>query len=136
MLKALLPGFLLYVAVGATGTAAQYAFLLTTVSLGTLRPAAASAIGALLGALVNFVLNALVTFGRDGDRTGHLAWATAARFFATAALAAAAIGAAMAVLVDGLHLDYRLAQLLVTGLLMCATYFVNSVWTFRARQAH
>lgn len=130
MRKPILPRFVLYAMVGAAGTAGHYAFLLTTVSLGMLDPVHASVIGALLGAVINFVLNALFTF------RAQLAWGAAIRFFATAALAAAANGAAMALLVDGLHLDYRLAQVIVTVGLMCVTYFVNSVWTFRASQAH
>jgi putative flippase GtrA len=125
--------FLMYAAVGAAGTAGHYAFLLTAVSLGVLAPVPASVIGALVGAVVNFVLNAVVTF--RGHAHSHLAWRTAARFFATAGVAAALNGAAMAVLVNGVRLDYRLAQVLVTGTLLCATYVVNSLWTFQASKA-
>ncbi|SDC11786.1 Putative flippase GtrA (transmembrane translocase of bactoprenol-linked glucose) [Massilia sp. PDC64] len=125
--------FLVYAAVGAAGTAGHYAFLLTAVSLGVLAPVPASVIGALVGAVINFVLNAVVTF--RGHAHSHLAWGTAARFFATAGVAAALNGAAMAVLVNGVRLDYRLAQVLVTGTLLCATYVVNSLWTFQASKA-
>ena len=130
--RASLRRFLTYALVGVAGTAGHYAFLLTAVSLGLMTPVPASVVGALVGALINFVLNALVTFRADGQR--HLAWHTAARFFATAALAAAANGILMALLVNGLGLDYRLAQLMVTALLLCATYLINARWTFRARQ--
>jgi putative flippase GtrA len=125
--------FLMYAAVGAAGTAGHYAFLLTAVSLGVLAPVPASVIGALVGAVINFVLNAVVTF--RGHAHSHLAWRTAVRFFATAGVAAALNGAAMAVLVNGVRLDYRLAQVLVTGTLLCATYVVNSLWTFQASKA-
>jgi putative flippase GtrA len=125
--------FLMYAAVGAAGTAGHYAFLLTAVSLGVLAPVPASVIGALVGAVINFVLNAVVTFRGHGH--SHFAWRTAARFFATAGVAAALNGAAMAVLVNGVRLDYRLAQVLVTGTLLCATYVVNSLWTFQASKA-
>ena len=121
--------FLIYAAVGAAGTAGHYAFLLTAVSLGMLAPVPASVIGALVGAVINFVLNAVVTF------RSHLALGTAARFFVTAGIAAALNGAAMAVLVNGARLDYRLAQVLVTGTLLCVTYVVNSLWTFQASKA-
>ena len=125
------PGrFLTYAAVGLAGTAGHYAFLLTAGSVGVLAPVPASVIGALIGAVINFVLNAVVTFRGHGH--SHLAWRTAARFCATAGVAAGVNGAAMAVLVHGLRLDYRLAQVLVTGALLCATYVVNSVWTFQA----
>jgi putative flippase GtrA len=129
--------FLMYAAVGAAGTAGHYAFLITAVSLGMLAPVPASVVGALVGAVINFVLNAVVTF-RGHARPhphSHLTWHTAARFFATAGVAAAVNGAAMSVLVNGLRLDYRLAQVLVTGTLLCATYVVNSLWTFQASKA-
>lgn len=125
--------FLTYAAVGAAGTAGHYAFLLTAVSLGMLAPVPASVAGALVGAAVNFVLNAVVTFRAHPH--SHLTWRTAARFFATALVAAAVNGAAMAVLVNGARLDYRLAQVLVTGSLLCVTYVVNSLWTFQASKA-
>ena len=126
--------FVLYALVGAAGTAGHYAVLLTTVGLGMLDPVRATILGALVGAVINFVLNALITFRAQGR--SHLAWRTAARFFATAALAAIANGAAMALLAGVLRLDYRLAQLIVTACLVCLTYFINSSWTFRANGAH
>lgn len=125
--------FLLYALMGAAGTAAHYALLLALVSLGLMAPAPASVLGALLGAVVNYVLNASVTFSSRGP--DHFDRGTAARFFATAALAAAINGMAMALLVDGLGLDYRLAQLLVTAALLCATYLINASWTFRTGNA-
>jgi putative flippase GtrA len=129
--------FLMYAAVGAAGTAGHYTFLVTAVSLGVLAPVPASVIGALVGAVINFVLNAVVTFRGHAHSHphSHLTWRTAARFFATASVAAALNGAAMAVLVNGVRLDYRLAQVLVTGTLLCATYVVNSLWTFQASKA-
>jgi putative flippase GtrA len=124
--------FVLYAAMGAAGTAAHYALLVTAVSMGMMAPVQASVAGALVGAVVNFVLNAAVTFrGRDS----HFALGTATRFFATAGVAALVNGAAMAVLVEGLRIDYRLAQLMVTAALLCATYLVNAMWTFRASKA-
>lgn len=125
--------FLTYAAVGLAGMSGHYAFLFTAVSLGVLAPVPASVVGALIGAVINFVMNAVVTF--RGHAHSHLAWRTAARFFATAGMAAALNGAAMAVLVNGVRLDYRLAQVLVTGILVCATYVVNSLWTFQASRA-
>ena len=125
--------FLTYAAVGLAGMTGHYAFLFTAVSLGVLAPVPASVVGALIGAVINFVMNAVVTFRRHAH--SHLAWRTAARFFATAGMAAALNGAAMAVLVNGVRLDYRVAQILVTGALVCFTYVVNSLWTFQASKA-
>ena len=129
--------FLTYAAVGLTGMTGHYAVLFTAVSLGVLAPVPASVIGALIGAVINFVMNAVVTFRRHAHSHphSHLTWRTAARFFATAGIAAVLNGAAMAVLVNGVRLDYRLAQILVTGILVCVTYVVNSLWTFQASKA-
>jgi putative flippase GtrA len=129
--------FLTYAAVGLAGMSGHYAFLFTAVSLGVLTPVPASIVGALIGAVINFVMNAVVTFrGHAHSHShSHLTWRTAARFFATAGMAAALNGAAMAVLVNGVRLDYRLAQILVTGILVCVTYVVNSLWTFQASKA-
>jgi putative flippase GtrA len=128
---AVLGRFLMYAMVGAAGTAAHYSVLLALVSSSLLNPVPASVIGACVGAVVNFLLNVVFTF------RGHaaLSWPTASRFFATAALAAAANGVLMAVLtgrLSGLRLDYRLAQLMVTATLLCITFLINSMWTFRA----
>jgi putative flippase GtrA len=121
--------FLMYAAMGAAGTACHYAVLIGLVTLGLLRPVAASVLGAIVGAVVNFVLNALVTFRGHGQHK-HFAWQTASRFFATALLAAAANGALMSLLLRSVRIDYRVAQLMVTALLLCATFLVNSAWTF------
>ncbi|MGJ7913942.1 GtrA family protein [Massilia sp. LXY-6] len=128
--RIMLGRFLVYAMVGAAGTAGHYAFLITAVSAGMLAPVPASILGAVVGAVINFVLNTLVTF------RGRLSLGTAARFFATAALAVAANGVLMSALLATFDLDYRLAQLLVTAVLLCATFGINSAWTYRARKAH
>lgn len=128
---AVLGRFLMYAMVGAAGTAAHYAVLITLVSAGLLGPVPASVLGASVGAVVNFLLNVVFTFRGHA----HLSWRTASRFFATAALAAAANGLLMALLTAGLgtvRIDYRVAQLMVTATLLCVTFLINSMWTFRA----
>lgn len=52
-----------YAMVGAVGTLAQYVILASFVSLHWARPAIGSVIGALAGALINYLLNARFTFG-------------------------------------------------------------------------
>jgi putative flippase GtrA len=127
--RIMLARFVVYAMVGAAGTAGHYAFLITAVSMGMLAPVTASVGGAIAGAVINFVLNTLVTF------RGRLNVATAARFFATAALATAANGIMMAALLTVMPIDYRLAQLLITAVLLCATFGINSAWTFRTMKA-
>jgi putative flippase GtrA len=127
--RIMLGRFLVYAMVGAAGTAGHYAFLITAVSAGMLAPVPASILGAVAGAVINFVLNTVVTF------RGRLTLGTAARFFATAALAVAANGMLMSTLLATFDIDYRLAQLLVTAVLLCATFGINSAWTYRTTRA-
>ena len=127
--RIMLARFVVYAMMGVAGTAGHYAFLLGAVSLGVMGPVAASVGGALVGALINFVLNTKVTF------RGRLTAGTAARFFCTAALAAAANGVMMAALLTVFPIAYLPAQLLVTACLLCVTFGMNSAWTFRAAAA-
>jgi putative flippase GtrA len=127
--RIMLARFLVYAMVGVAGTAGHYAFLLTAVSTGMMGPVPATVGGAIVGAVINFVLNAKVTF------RGRMTTGTAARFFATAALAAAANGIMMSALLTVFPIDYRFAQLLVTASLLCITFGINSAWTFRATKA-
>lgn len=122
---------LLYAAAGAVGTAAHYAVLVTAVSMQWLAPVGASMCGAVVGAGVNFLLNARLTFRTSAS------WSAAWRFAATATMAAAANGMAMALLTRWLHAPYMAAQVVVTACLLALTFSVNSLWTFRSgtRQA-
>jgi putative flippase GtrA len=118
--------FALYAATGAVGTTAHYAILLTTVSTGWLAPVSASMCGAAVGAWINFLLNARLTF-----RT-RASWSIAWRFAATALLAAAGNGMAMAALTGWFQMAYLFAQTLVTVGLLALTFLINSLWTFRS----
>jgi putative flippase GtrA len=124
--KIVLPRFFVYAAVGATGTAAHYAVLVSAVSMARLDPVAASMCGALVGAWINFLLNARLTFRSKASLPA------AVRFAATALMAAAANGLAMAVLTGWLLIPWLAAQLVVTAGLLTLTFLVNSLWTFRS----
>lgn len=118
--------FVVYTAVGGIGTAGHYTVLLLLVGAGWLAPAPASVCGALVGALINFVLNASITFGAAIDGRA------VRRFLATAGAGALINGLAMALLVNRAGLDFRLAQIVVTLGVLVLTFFVNSIWTFRS----
>lgn len=121
--------FCVYAAVGGLGTAVHYTVLLLVVGAGWLAPPSASVCGALVGALVNFVLNARVTF------RAAMEGRAARRFFVTAGVGALANGLAMSVLVDRAGLDFRLAQVIVTLGVLVLTFALNSIWTFRSNGA-
>jgi putative flippase GtrA len=120
-----MPRFFTYAAVGAIGTGAHYAVLLTAVTLGWLAPVGASACGAAVGAAVNYLLNAHITF------RWRPSWPGAARFVVTAAGAVAANALAMWMLVAWLRFPWLAAQVAVTASLLLLTFRVNSLWTFR-----
>lgn len=120
--------FIIYAMVGAIGTAVQYAFLLCAVSwLHWLDPVRATVIGALLGAIVNYFLNARFTFRQAGGthRTRFL------KFAATALLGMAANGIIMQVLHRQLGVNYLVVQIAATGFVLILTYSINRVWAFR-----
>ena len=81
--------------------------------------------GAVLGALVNYVLNRRYTF-RSGK--GHREALT--KFFVVAGAGLLLNGLIMWLFVDGLGLYYLLAQLLATGLVLVWNFAGNRCWTF------
>ncbi|MGH8782174.1 GtrA family protein [Paraburkholderia sp.] len=128
--------FAAYIAVGAAGTAVQYAALFAGTAAGWATPATASAVGAALGAAVNYWLNHLVTFreSRSDARNGardHVA--SIPKFFATALAGVALTWCVMHAMTQQLHVPILIAQLIATALSLAMTYTVNSAWTFRQR---
>ncbi len=122
--------FCAYVCVGATGTGVQYVVLFALVSTKMLGAVAASGIGAVFGAIVNYVLNYHLTFKSTG-RHAHVA----PRFFAVAAAGLAVNSVCMFALVNYLHLPYLLAQCAATVCVLATTYVANSIWAFKTHTA-
>lgn len=122
--------FCAYVCVGATGTGVQYVVLFALVSTKMLGAVAASGIGAVFGAIVNYVLNYHLTFKSTG-RHAHVA----PRFFAVAAAGLAVNSVCMFTLVNCLHLPYLLAQCAATVCVLATTYVANSIWAFKTHTA-
>ncbi|MCA1322641.1 GtrA family protein [Herbaspirillum sp. alder98] len=119
--------FIVYAMVGAVGTLVQYAFLLASVSwLHVLEPVAATVIGAFLGAIVNYCLNARFTF-RDSAGTHRV---RVVKFAVTAIFGMLMNGLIMHVFSQVLGLNYMLVQLFATAVVLVLTYSINRVWTF------
>jgi putative flippase GtrA len=117
--------FLRYALVGAVGTAAHYALLIALVQAGGVAPVPASTAGAILGAILNYVLNHRYTFA---SRRRHR---VALPRFATLAVFGTVLNAALlAGLVNGLGMHYLIAQLLATLAVLGVTYLGNRTWTF------
>lgn len=114
-----------YAAAGAIGTAVQYLILVVLVQSQQMHAVAASTIGAVAGALVNYGLNHRYTFGSGASHVRALP-----RFAATALAGIALNAAAVALLVSGARANYLAAQVVATALVLAFTFLGNRRWTF------
>jgi len=119
--------FLAFASVGACGTAAHYATLITGVSLGV-DPVPASALGWTFGAVVNYSLNYRFTFR---SRLSHRQ--AAPRFALVAATGLLLNTLLMAVQVGPLGVHYLVAQIIATGTILCCNFVLSRTWAFRER---
>ncbi len=113
--------------VGLVGTSAHYAVLYALVEMAGVGAVAASGWGALVGLLVNYLLNHGLTFNSDQPH-----WRTFPKFALIASMGLGLNILLMAWLVNRLHLYYLLAQVLVTGMVLVWNFFGNHAWTFKA----
>lgn len=113
-----------YACVGAAATAFHYAVLVALVTWTITPPAAAAAIGAVLGAQLAYVGNRAFTFT---DRRRW--WASWWRFQATAVLGAV-LSATLVALGTAVGVHYLAAQACATLLAMGVTFVVNRRHTF------
>jgi putative flippase GtrA len=129
MRRGALSQFVAYASVGAIGTAVQYSALFVLVRTGTFQAVAASCVGAVAGALVNYTLNYHVTFrSSEPHRT------IAPRFFFIAVSGISTNSLLMSLLVHGLHMPWPTAQCATTICVLVVTYTTNSLWAFQTRQ--
>jgi putative flippase GtrA len=117
--------FALYAGVGAIGTGAQYAVLIAMVRSGCASPALSSMAGASIGAIVNYSLNRRIMF-----RSNSNPLSTAPKFAIIAMPGVLTNGVCMKFFATILGLNYLIAQLVTTALVLGLTYLFNSVWTF------
>jgi putative flippase GtrA len=120
--------FIVYAGVGAIGTGAQYAVLIALVRTGWTNPVTGSMIGAAVGAVVNYGLNRRVTF-----RTAATHSTAMPKFATIALLGVGANGLLMKLFSSALGLNYLVAQVMATGLVLGLTYGLNASWTFKDR---
>ena len=121
----LAPQFLRYAGAGAVGTGVQYALLIALVQLAHVGAVAASTVGAVAGAVVNYVLNHRYTFA--SARAHRIALP---RFALVSALGVALNGLVLAATLALLDPPYLLAQLVATAAVLAAGYLANRAWTF------
>jgi putative flippase GtrA len=118
--------FLRFSAVGAIGTAAHYATLVLLVQRFHADPVGASAVGFVVGALVNYALNYRFTFASNKRHTEAMT-----KFFTVALIGLGVNALMMAVLAKLFGLYYLLAQVLTTGAVLIWNFAANHAWTFR-----
>lgn len=121
--------FLLFAALGAVGTAAQYAVLIGLVSGLGVGPVLGSTAGFLTGGLVNYALNRTIAF-----RTSKSHRETAPKFFTVAGIGLVLNALIMALLAHQIGAPYLLAQIISTSILLVWHYGANALWTFRERR--
>jgi putative flippase GtrA len=126
--KILKPGtigqFIKFAAIGALGTICHYILLIVMVSKFGQSPVLATSCGALLGAIINYVLNRSLTFRSSRKHREALP-----RFLLLATIGLVLNGLIMASLID-LGMFYLMAQLIATGFILLFNYFVSRVWIF------
>jgi putative flippase GtrA len=121
--------FAIYAGIGAIGTLAQYAVLVSVVDRGVAGPVPGSVAGAVVGAVVNYLLNRRITFRSNARHASALP-----KFAATAGAGILVNALVMASLTGVAGVHYLVAQLIATGVVLILTFSVNSVWTFKARE--
>jgi putative flippase GtrA len=119
------PQFLRYAGAGAAGTAVQYALLVVLVHAAGVGAVAASTLGAIAGALVNYRINHQLTFASDKAHRQALPR------FAVVAVAGIALNAVvLAAMLAFVTPYYLVAQVAATGAVLVAGFVANRAWTF------
>ncbi|RAM65347.1 hypothetical protein RB25_08455 [Herbaspirillum rubrisubalbicans] len=117
--------FVLFALVGAIGTLAHYAVLMTLVELFRQTAVTATACGAMVGALVNFFLNHRFTFAsRQKYRQ------TISRFMLIAGISLLLNALLLHSILQLTGWDYRIGQVIVTLLMLILNYVCSALWAF------
>ena len=118
--------FLRFAAVGATGTAVQYTTLWIGVEFFATSAVIASAIGYVLGSVVNYLLNYFFTFASGKS---HLE--TASKYYAVLGVGWCINTGLMALFVAQLQWNYWVAQIVTTGVGLVWNFLGSRFWAFR-----
>lgn len=116
--------FVRFTVVGGIATAIQYAILVLLVRGFGMAPTAASSIGFALSAVANYLLNYRFTFRSNRPH------APAAAKFGLLAGAGLLINAGIMHWLVAARVEYLLAQVCATAVVLVWNFIGNSVWTF------
>lgn len=117
--------FISFMSAGAIGTFVQYAMLFIFVEALAMYPVAASILGSLVGAIVNYLLSHHWVF-----RSNRKHSETLLKFVAVGGVGVVLNAAIMYVLVTIASMHYLLAQIAATGVVLFWNFLGNRFWTF------
>jgi putative flippase GtrA len=117
----------MYIVAGFGATGSHYAMTLLAVEWLGIRPLTASAIGFAVGAAVKYALNNFVAFRSRGSHV-----TTLPRFGATLGVLFLFNMGFFALLHEILGVQYMIAQVATTALLIIPGYTLSRFWVFRA----
>jgi putative flippase GtrA len=123
--KHLFVQFVSYASAGAMGTFVQYAMLFILVEALAMYPVAASILGSVAGAIVNYLLSHHWVF-----RSKRKHSETLTKFVTVGGLGLVLNAAIMYVLVTMAGTHYLLAQVVATGIVLFWNFLGNRFWTF------
>jgi putative flippase GtrA len=119
--------FISFAGVGAIGTLAQYVVLILLAGLLGVSPVTASGAGFVAGGLINYFLNYWWTFR---SKEPHLT--SSVKFAAVASIGFGINWATMSYAVVHLQMQFLIAQVFTTTLVLVWTFIANRLWTFRS----
>lgn len=122
--------FLRFALVGASGTGVQYLVLWVGVTFLGAPAAAASAVGYILGAVVNYLLNHAFTFKRQASHGS-----AAPRYFALLGVGWCINTGLMTLFVHHLGWNYWIAQIITTGIGLMWNFCGSRWWAFSEKKA-
>lgn len=123
--KHLFVQFISYASAGAAGTFVQYAMLFAFVEALTMSPVAASILGSLAGAIINYLLSHHWVFRSQRKHSETLS-----KFVVIGGLGLMLNAVIMYALVTIAGMHYFLAQIIATGIVLFWNFLGNRFWTF------
>ncbi len=117
--------FARYAIVGVCATATQYTILILLVELFSTEAVIASTAGCIVGSVVSYFMNHRFTF-KSEKRHREALW----RFYSIVLVGTVLNAGLMYFGIKTLHLQYIVAQVITTGLVLIWNFSANRSWTF------
>jgi putative flippase GtrA len=122
--------FIQFAAVGAAGTTVQYVTLWAGVEILAAPAVISSAVGYVLGSVINYLLNYFFTF-----ESGQSHIRVASKYYTVLGVGWCINYALMKILVDHISLHYWFAQVFTTGVGLMWNFIGSKWWVFKGASA-